>query len=344
MAASQLPRRSMIFLPELAPNFVLAVQDAHGWSVRDYSSGRAVLRFGRDLGCAIPDLLETARGKGGFVVDAPLVPLQDHRFWKRLTDELGSRLLGLDIPGTAFRSLDERELRRLTASRPVSERNRLSEGPSSTGWITWNAMHLLDNEFPNGAWWASVSTLLESMNPLNRCPLYPVPGISFWRPASPSPKYALPEDPALVDMVFDSPNALIYVESKVNHDIALTSPGNKRRNRLIRLADCLLEEAKERNCALWIFAREINDQRHYVHLANQYRECPEMFAAELPHHSAEALYGVARRLTVVRWCDVLGQALQRRAEDDLVLAKVRGALRRRLQGTSAIGAAAAAGG
>jgi hypothetical protein len=343
MSALQLPRQ-MLFLPELAPHFVLVVQDVFGWSIRDYSSGRVVLRFGSDLGRPIEDLLQSARDRGGVVVDAPSVSLHNQRFWKRLTDELGARLLRTQ-PSTQseFRSLGEGELLRRAASSPPVEASRLLAGPSSADWVTWNALHLLVREWPDGAWWKRLTAQVASSNPVcNSLPLGTVPEISFWRTTGPSAGFKQREEPARVDLTFGSPSYLIYIESKIKQDIPLSMPGNKRRNRLVRLADCLLEEAGERPCALWIFARDVDDRRQYVQLTNLYRASPEMFAAELKHHPAEALYNLAGRLTVVRWRDLLGPALQRRAGDDAVVAQVRSALRRRLQAAAAVAAAAAA--
>ena len=344
MSGLQLPRR-MIFLPDLAPHFVLAIQDVFGWSIRDYSSGRAELRFARDIGSPIEDLIEAARVGKGLVFDAPSVSLSNQAFWKRLTDELGMRLLARpEREAELHPTLAEGELLRLAASVSPSDAQRLLAGPSSADWITWNAMHLLTKEWTDGSWWSRIADRVAAENALHiPFPLQPVPRTLFWHTAEPSDRYEPAEEPARIDLTFDSPACLIYVESKIKQDIALGMPGDERRNRLVRLADCLLTEARERTCALWVFARDTDDRRQYVQLVNLYRESPEMFAAELPHHPAEPLYALARRLTVVRWSDVLGPALQRRSEDDHVIASVRSALRRRLQGSAAAAATAADG-
>ena len=255
MSALQLPRQ-MIFHPELAPHFVLVVQDAYGWSIRDYSSGKAELRFSSDLPRPVEGFLEKARGPAGLIVNAPAISVSNHRFWKHLTDELGARFLSQPRD---FVSLRHHELRRVATA---SGTPRLLTGPSSDDWVTWNAMRLLEFEYPNGSWWARVASHMPGT-----WPLYTVPGISFWWKTAPSPQYKrAKEEPARVDLALESPECLIYIESKIKQDIALRTRGDKRRNRIVRLADCLLNESAGRPCAVWIFARDTDDNREYVQL------------------------------------------------------------------------------
>jgi hypothetical protein len=153
------------------------------------------------------------------------------------------------------------------------------------------------------------------------------------------------EEPARVDLCFDGGGRMVFAESRLRQDLSHATPWDPRRNRIIQLADCLMTAAKGQPCALWLFARDRSPYREYVQLVERYRSSPEMFAAELPYHPAEALYALARRLTVVRWSDVVGPLLARRASDDAVTARVRKELGRRIQaeqGGSAMAAGATA--
>jgi len=347
----------MVFVPDAAPHFVLVCLENLGWSVRDYSSGHARLLPTIALGRPIDQIVSESRTHGCLAFGAPRVPVSDQNFWKRLTDELGKRFLGAstsiaDLPGHSYPILSEAAFKDATEHLIAGERERILRSPRSVDWTTWNAMQVLVAAHPY-RWWTEIAREAARSNPSNQL-TDSVPDIGFWNFMPPSDSYdqwkrhqfhaaknrrarergADPkplEEPTRVDLCFDSGSWLVFGESKIRQDMGLGTPCDARRNRIIQLADCLVTEAKGRPCALWFFVRGRAADTECVQLVERYRSSPEMFAAELPYHSAEALYGLAQRLTIVRWANLVGPLLARRSDDDPLTARVRKELRRRIQ-------------
>ena len=352
-------RRFMIFVPDVVPHFLLVCDERVGWSVRDYSSGLPRLLPARALGRPVEQIVASPKGLGCLAFRAPRVQTSNHNFWKCLTDELGERFLGAPSAkparGHHYPILAEAEFTQATPHLTEFERERILFSPRSVDWTTWNAMHLLTSGRQHG-WWSDLVREAAMLNPGNQfCYGAGPPRVKFWKPVTASNAYdqwrrghmsgaprngrelsraADPkplEAPAQVDLCFDGGGWLVYAETG-RQRVSMRTPEDPRRNRLIQLADCLVTEAKGRPCALWIVARDRSPDRADVQLVERYRSSPEMFAAELPYHPAEALYKLAQRLTVLRWSDVLGPLVQRKASDHPVLARVRKELGRRIQG------------
>jgi hypothetical protein len=346
----------MVFVPDAVPHFVLVCLENIGWSVRDYSSGYVRILPSKALGRPVEHIVTAARAHGCLAFGAPRVPVSDQSFWKRLTDELGKRFLGTstslaDLPGHSYPVLAEAAFKEATAHLSEAERELILRSPRSADWTTWNAMQLL---MSRGQWWDDVSREAARANAANLFPYDGTPRVGFWKALTPSEGYdawrrqhmrnaprsarerwraadsKLLEDPSRVDLCLEGGNWMVLAESRIRQDMEQGTPNDPRRNRIIQLADCLLTAAKGRPCALWLFARDASANRPYVQLVERYRCSPEMFAAELPYHPADELYGLAQRLTVVRWADLLGPLLARRASDNAITARVRKELRRRI--------------
>ena len=364
-------RRFMIFVPDAVPHFLLVCDEQAGWSVRDYSSGQVRLLPARALGRPIDEIVAAPKHVGCLAFQAPRVSISNQNFWKTLTDELGQRFLAsktsrlIAVSSGGYPVVAEAEFLRATAHLTAFERERILRSPRSQEWTVWNAMQLLMEARPAG-WWNDVGREAAVLNPGNQFS-YGVgpPGVEFWKPVGASSAYdqwrrvqmaqsprngrekvramdSKPlELPTRVDMAFDGGSWLVFAESGVR--MGMRTAEDPRRNRLVQLADCLMTEAKGRPCALWVLGRDRSPEREYVQLVERYRSSPEMFAAELPYHPAEALYKLAQRLTVLRWSDVVGGLVARQVSDDPVMARVRKELGRRIQGV-AMGAAAGAGG
>jgi hypothetical protein len=357
----------MIFVPDAAPHFVLVCLENFGWSVRDYSSGEIRLIPAIALGQPIDRLVEGPRAKGCLAFEAPRVPVSDLHFWKRLTEELGKRFLGVratiqDTLGHGYPVLAESAFNKATSHLTPIEVESLLRSPRSSDWTTWNAIQLLLVEHPRD-WWSEIIREAIRVNPANEFPGEAAPEIGFWKVVQPCEAYdpwrrtqmrqgpqngrehirALDVEPlepaARVDLRFDNKDWVIFAESRINHDLNHRAQNDPRRNRIIQLADCLLTTAKGRPCALWILARDRSPDREYVQLVERYRSSPEMFAAELPYHPAEVLYRLAQRLTVLQWADLVGGVAARNASDDAATTRVRKELRRRIKGAAlAVGA------
>lgn len=357
----------MVFVPDAVPHFVLVCLENIGWSVRDYSSGELRLMPTIALGRPIEQIVESPAAKGSFAFRAPRVPVSDLHFWKRLTDELGKRFLGVRAvpnaaPGHGYPVLAESDFKAATSHLTTVEIARLIESPRSSDWTAWNAIQLLTVSRPRD-WWSEIARAAARVNPANQFAGESTPETGFWKLSEPSEEYdqwrrihmrqasrngrdhlraidTKPlEAPARVDLRFDGGDWLVFAESRIRQDCNSHTQHDPRRNRLIQLADCLVRAAKGRECALWIFARDRSPDREYVQLVERYRSSPEMFAAELPYHPAETLYKLARRLTVLEWSEVLGDLVVRRPADDQVMTRVRKELRRRIEGgTMAAGA------
>ena len=356
----------MIFVPDVVPHFLLVCDEKVGWSVRDYSSGQVRLLPARVLGRPIEQLVATPKGNGCLAFRAPRVSIYNYNFWKCLTDELGERFLGVppakvtsEEEGHYYPVLSETAFQQATEYLTAFERERILRGTRAADWTTWNAMQLLIGARPNG-WWSDLGREAAVLNPGNQFS-YGVgqPAVEFWKEVSPSDAYdkwrrtqmrnpagserehmrvldKKPlEAPTRVDLSFDGGSWLVFAESRVRQGLSMRTTEDRRRNRIIQLADCLVTAAQGRPCALWILARDRAPDREYVQLVERYRASPEMFAAELPYHPAEVLYKLAQRLTVLRWSDVLGSLIRRRAADDPIVARVRKELGRRIQGNAA---------
>ena len=307
----------MIFVPDVAPHFVLVCLENFGWSVRDYSSGQVRLLPAVWLGKPVEQIVTKPKPEGCLAFAAPRVATANQSFWKRLTDELGQRFLGAPAAASVaehlYPVLAAPEFSVATAHLTEFERENILRSPRSADWTTWNAMQLLMTTHPD-SWWSAIVQAAALANPANQ--FDGLPKAEFWKLAGPSSR---------VDLCFDGGDWLVFVESsrRTAHD--------PRRNRVVQLADRLLTAASGRPCALWILARDLSPDRELV---ERYRSSPEMFAAELPSHPAETLYQLARRLTVLRWSDILGPLVERRASDDPVTARVRKELRRRIRGVA----------
>ena len=355
----------MIFVPDVAPHFLLACHEHAGWSVRDYSSGQLRLLPTMTLGRPIEQIVASPKRVGCLAFKAPRVPIANQHFWKCLTEELGERFLAVKTRGQksfeecGYGVLAQADFTQATAHLTEFERERILRSPRSSEWTTWNGMRLLIDTRPLG-WWNDLGREASVVNPCNQFS-YSVgqPAVEFWKPVSASPAYEqwrrgymihAPrcererfrsldpkplEAPTRVDLAFDGGSWLVFAESGLRPGISMRTPEDTRRNRLIQLADCLVTEAKGRPCALWILGRDRSQDREYVQLVERYRSSPEMFAAELPYHPAETLYKVAQRLTVIRWSDVVGPLVARQCKDDELMMRVRKELGRRIQGSPA---------
>ena len=365
----------MIFVPDVVPHFLLVCSENTGWSVRDYSSGQLRHLPARFLGRPIEQILTAPKSADCLAFRAPRVPVSDHNFWKRLTDELGKRFLGAPLHKAIppdrhhYPVVAETEFRAASAHLAPFERDRIQHSTRSSHWTTWNAMQILISAHPHG-WWTNLGREASSLNPCNQfCYAVGTPAVEFWKEVAPSDALSSGYDqwrrnhmrqaprngrerlraldlkplepPTRVDLCFDGGGWLVFAESTIRHDASMGTPEDPRRNRLIQLADCLVTAAKGRPCALWILARDRSPDHEFVQMMERYRSSPEMFAAELPYHPAEILYKLAQRLTVLRWSDVMGPILDRRGSDDPVTACVRKELRRRIQGAGAARAAGA---
>ena len=337
--------------------------------MRDYSSGQVRLLPATALGRPIEQLVAAPKGVGCLAFRAPRVPISNQNFWKCLTDELGEQVLGappvtVAAPeGHYYPMLAEPAFIEATAHLTTFERERIWRSPRTSDWTTWNAMQLLMADRQQDGW-CDLGREAAIVNPMNQF-AYSVapPAVEFWKLVSPSDEYdqwrrghmnhaprngrerlrvmdLKPlEAPTRVDLCFDGGEWVVFAESRVRQGFSMRTQEDPRRNRLIQLADCLVKHAKGRPCALWILARDRSPDREYVQLVERYRSSPEMFAAELPYHPAEALYNLALRLTVLRWSDVLGPLVARQGSDEPVMARLRKELGRRIQGSAtAVGA------
>jgi len=340
------------------------------YSLRDYSvPNRVTERHARDFGWSADEVRRKAtRILDAPYMDANLLG-QWHSYTCALNARLGLGTTDSTVPelsapripksnDATFRSgfplVNPDRFAALAKSAKRNDVRRMLESAQSEDWVTWNAMNLLLISRPD-TWWAQLSAQLMQANPCLRFagPATP-PQIRFWQKVGSPKEYERSsrermrgspypivsarsratepvEGDSEIDLIFDSPSFLIYIEAKLNSDISMRTTYDPARNQIIRNIDCLLDSARGRNPFFWMFVRDKTQGRAYTQLMHKYRESPASLARDLPHRDPQLLEKIAQSLSIVTWREIAQGICVPCATDDDQLLSIKRELWRRIQ-------------
>jgi hypothetical protein len=245
-------------------------------------------------------------------------------------------------PGAAcsFPFLDMELLLRSAKGMKPQDLERMTGSPNSEDYVTWALVCAWKRCRPD--WWAALLRLAAEQAPGLETGVFGscVPDVMPWlRLASPgayerlsrarmaaSPDRTLSaraadprpvEGESEIDLAFVSPAFVVFVECKLGSDISQSTTYDPSRNQLVRNVDCALEHAAGRPAAVWLFVRDRAPSRLYTTLVKDYRRDPRQLHRLLPHRSPEEVEGMASRLAVLTWQDLLAALCPESDQQDL---------------------------
>ena len=333
-------KRQMLLVPQVNPaSFVFFFEKGstgQSWSVRDYSIPNSVRTYRPgDLPFAADDFFL----KASHAFDAPTQSTTDLEFWHAHTVALNQKFglaeacpprpapLAPRTSESCYPVLALDELLRLPKARKAQDMDRILHSANSEDWVTWNFFQLLTRQWRED-WWGQIVEAARRKNPALSLPAEDLgaPAASFWpsvrspqdylehsrrrminsrnpvwcaRAAAPEPV----EGSSEIDVRFETPRSLVYIEAKLGSDISMSTTYDPGRNQIARNIDCLLENAGQKTPAFWMLVRDEDPSRAYVQLINAYKSDPGKLARDLPHRNREDLECIAGNLTVLRWSD-----------------------------------------
>jgi len=126
-----------------------------------------------------------------------------------------------------------------------------------------------------------------------------------------------------VDVAFESPSALVFVEAKLGADISTGTTYDPSRHQLIRNMDCCLEAAGDRTAAVWLLAPSAASDHIYRRLVDDYRKSPDVAHQLVPHRDTDTIAEMCSRLAVVTWAAALDGVTPDDDEERAVLEELR---------------------
>jgi hypothetical protein len=338
-------KRWFIYVPEINTNtfvfFFYRGSTGRSWSVRDYASGFPVPRRANEFPWSADEVLLMAHREGCHAVSVEAHPTEDVAWYqghiRRLNDQYLGGGLAMTIPAPPseaslepkFPIADLRDLLAHPKARKTGDLRGVYESPQSEDWVTWTVARLLERR-PVAEWWPELVRVAMSVPepPASVPSSDQYPRIDLWRPVRPPTAYeeasrarmgasknpewrARAEDPrpvegrTEVDLVFDAPEYLIFVEAKLGSDISPRTNYDPERNQIVRNIDCVIEESGDRTPFFWMFVRDRAPKRLYSQLIDTYRSSPHELHRLLPHRDPSLLKEVAASIAVVTWRELL---------------------------------------
>lgn len=224
---------------------------------------------------------------------------------------------------TPFAFLDlDRFLAHPKAAKP-EDRRRILRSADSEDWVTWNVVEQLRIRTD---WWPAVVGLAEkhAWALADSLALGDPPSVDLWRQV-PSPRaYERAsrkrmadsndadwrnraanrrpvEGPTEVDIVFEGPRFLIFVEAKLRSDMSMRTTYDPSRNQIERNIDCVLENAGNRDALFWMFVKERQGEFEYTKLVEAYRSDIGRLQSRLPHRDPKLLARLVENIALVEW-------------------------------------------
>ena len=109
------------------------------------------------------------------------------------------------------------------------------------------------------------------------------------------------EGPTEVDIVFEGPKFLVFVEAKLGSDICMRTTDDPSRNQIERNIDCVLENAGNRDALFWMFVRERQAESKYAKVVEAYRSDIGRLQSRLPHRDPKVLARLVENIALVEW-------------------------------------------
>ena len=236
-----------------------------------------------------------------------------------------------DQPGQSeshFPILDEEVLLAHPKSQESRDMERIYTSPNSEDWVTWNILRALQRS-EGTDWWDSVVAAAEAdADPsADWSLLSQPPSVEFWRRVDSPAEYETAsrermrtsqeeawrertvdtrpvEGRTEVDLVFESDQYLVYVETKLHSDISQSTTYDPDRNQIARNIDCLIEDAGDRAPFFWMFVRDRLPSHTYQTMIELYRHKAPALHQLLPHRDPELLDRIINSIAIVTWEDL----------------------------------------
>jgi len=208
------------------------------------------------------------------------------------------------------------------AAKP-EDRRRILQSANSEDWVTWNVMEQLRARID---WWPAVAGLAKKHASAlsDSLALDDPPSVDLWRQVPSPPAYERAsrkrmaesndadwrnraanrrpvEGPTEVDIVFEGPRFLIFVEAKLGSDMSMRTTYDPSRNQIERNIDCVLENAGNRDALFWMFVKERQGEFEYTKVVEAYRSDIGRLQTRLPHRNPKLLARLVGNIALVEW-------------------------------------------
>jgi hypothetical protein len=321
------------------------VMDDRSYSIREYLNPPVEkVRYAAEFPYTASEICRMANRPGNHFFEGMRHNTKDFRFWQETVMSLNSRFLGNDrveMPTcqdfaarvTAVQSryplMNQDELMRLPKAAKRQDLERILQSKNSEDYVTWNVFQLL--QVYGNDWWRAWHALACAKNPLVAEELQAEarPEVKLWQTVQTPPAYeqasrrrmaaslnpewvrraadsSAVEGLSEIDIVLTGKHYVIYVEAKLGSDISTRTTYDPDRNQVVRNIDCLLESASGRTPFFWMITRDDAPSRSYTQVMGAYKTDVALLASALPHRKREVLEGVANRMTVFLWRELLG--------------------------------------
>ena len=337
--------RWFLFVPEINPTsfefFFYRGNTGRSWSLRHYANGRRTTRKAHEFAWTADQVLAMARRPGNHAVAADPHDVNDIAWYEDWIAKLNSRYLGkettvieIDRPPArapigrpSFPIIDLDELLTLPKARKREDLQRVFTSVNSEDYVTWNVIRCL---LRRHQWWPDLLSVIKETTSVDLPSTERTPRVDLWRLVTTPPGYERAsrermaasevldwqeraknpepvEGRTEVDVVFDDPGFLVFVEAKLGSDMGARTTYDPDRNQIIRNIDCLIEHAGDRTPYFWMFVKDRGDGRAYTQLLRRYASDPQELNLHLPHrHEVQELVAtVAQRTAMVLWSDLL---------------------------------------
>ncbi len=189
--------------------------------------------------------------------------------------------------------------------------------------MTWNVVQTLQIRTD---WWPSVVALAKKQAPAlaDSLALGDPPSVDLWRQVQSPRAYERAsrkrmaesnnadwrnraanrrpvEGPTEVDIVFEGPRFLVFVEAKLGSDISMCTTYDPLRNQIERNIDCVLENAGNRDALFWMFVKERQAKFEYAKVVEAYRSDIGRLQSRLPHRDPKRLVRLVKNIALVEW-------------------------------------------
>jgi hypothetical protein len=338
-------RRWFLYVPEINPHsfefFFFKGDTGRSWSLRHYAGGRQTTRYAREFTWTAEQVLAMARRPGNYAVIADRHQTNDHAWYEEWINKLNNRYLREEstakpefpppsessVGFPQFPIVDLDQLLALPKARKREDLRRMFTSVNSEDYVTWNIIRGL---MRRSDWWPKLVATVHETGDAEVPPPDLIPSVDLWRLVTTPPGYekasrermaassvvlwqerARNPDPVEgrteVDVVFDDPSFLVFVEAKLGSDMSARTTYDPARNQIVRNIDCLIEHVGDRTPYFWMFVKDRGDGRAYMQLLRRYANDPQELNAHLPHrHEVQHLLAtVAQRTATILWSDLL---------------------------------------
>ena len=200
---------------------------------------------------------------------------------------------------------------------------RILRSANNEDWVTWNVMQALQIRTD---WWPAMVTLAQKQASAlaDSLPLGDPPSVDLWRQVPTPRAYERAsrkrmadsndadwrnraanrrpvEGPTEVDIVFEGPKFLVFVEAKLGSDISMCTTYDPSRNQIERNIDCVLESAGNRDALFWMFVKERQAEFEYTKVVEAYRPDIGRLQSRLPHRDPKLLARLVENIALVEW-------------------------------------------